>query len=276
MHSATSLSPEHRVNRRVVRWLLGLGVGAVLVGSCKSTTAPPTVASIAITPDTIRLILGDSVTLAVVPLDGSGHLVTGISVTFRSADTVIATVTIAGTVRAKHIGITHITISGGGVNVSVPTIISGVSSFTIVPDTIRLIRGDTVTLTVTPLDGAGHPIIGIPLTFVSADASIATVTLAGQVRASHSGTTHITVSGGGDSANVPTFVTANPVSLTVGPADTAVREGATFALRVAVFDSTSSVIPGAPLTFNSNDTTIAQVSPSGDALRRGLCHAPRG
>src|SRR5579859_8063759 len=140
---------------------------------------------------------------------------------------------------------------------------TGVASLSVSPDTIRLNPGDSVTLVVTPLDGGGHLVSGIAIGFASGDTSIVHVSTVGIVKAGRTGTTAVTVSGGGAQRIVPAYVTALAASVEIAPIDTTVRQGAAFSLRVQVFDNTHTVIPNAPLTFSSNNTPVARVNASG-------------
>src|SRR2546422_187655 len=73
-----------------LRLLLGLG--------CSQSTGPAVTLDVA--PDSLVLIRNSSVQLSVTALDGDGHLITGVAVSFASNDTAIATVTNVGVVRS--------------------------------------------------------------------------------------------------------------------------------------------------------------------------------
>jgi len=74
------------------------------------------------------------------------------------------------------------------------------------PDSVALLRGQTIGLSVNAVDTAGHLVTGIAVTFRSGNPSIASVTNLGVVTAVQKGKTSITVSGGGASAVVPVTV----------------------------------------------------------------------
>lgn len=147
---------------------------------------------------------------------------------------------------------------------------TSVASLSVAPDTIRLNPGDSVTLSVTPVDGGGHLVSGIAIGFTSGDTSIVHVSNVGIVKAGHTGTTAVTVSGGGAQRIVPAYVTALAASVEIAPTDTTVRQGAGFPLRVQVFDNTHTVIPSAPVAFSSTNTAIANVSGSGLVTTSGI------
>jgi DNA-binding beta-propeller fold protein YncE len=92
------------------------------IGSCTNNSTEPTkVATLSVSPDSVHMVRGDSTQLTVTPLDGSGHLVSGIAITLVAANTTIATVTAGGLVRSgTGLGSTKVTVSGGGVTHDVP------------------------------------------------------------------------------------------------------------------------------------------------------------
>ena len=108
-----------------------------LAGSaCNNTTGPsgPAVAQLLVTPDTVRLVRGDSVGLTVTPLDANGNLLVGVavSVSFSSGDTDIIRVSVTGLARsAGKLGDTKITVSAGGVHRDVPVSVKGIYGHTI-------------------------------------------------------------------------------------------------------------------------------------------------
>lgn len=119
-------------NVRRIAWLLLAIAGT----ACGNSTGPsgPKVAQLRVTPDTVRLVRGDSVVLTVAPLDANGNLLVGVavSVSFTSADTGIVKVTETGLVRsAGRLGDTKVTVSGGGVSHDVPASVLGIFGHTL-------------------------------------------------------------------------------------------------------------------------------------------------
>lgn len=118
-------------NIRRIAWLFL----AVTGSACGNSTGPsgPKVAQLVVTPDTIRLVRGDSVALTVTPLDANGNLLVGVvvSVSFTSADTGIIKVSVAGLAKSSgKLGDTKITVSAGGVSRDVPTSVKGIFGHT--------------------------------------------------------------------------------------------------------------------------------------------------
>lgn len=84
-------------------------------GGCDSTTAPPpAVASVAITPPSASVVMGQTTTLVATPNGPSGETLTGRIVTWSSSNTAIATVTTAGIVTGVVPGTATITATSEG------------------------------------------------------------------------------------------------------------------------------------------------------------------
>jgi len=137
------------------------------------------------------------------------------------------------------------------------------------PDSVQLVRHDSIQLSVTALDGDGNLVTGVAVSFTSTDTAIATVTNLGWVRAKAVvGRTTVRVSGGGAVTDVAVRVIPTPSGIVVAPADTTIRSTAAAQYRAAVLDETGNTIPGLPITWQSTDTTIATVTPNGLAVAK--------
>lgn len=128
-----------------------------------------------------------------------------------------------------------------------------VAQLQVTPDTVRLARGDSVALTVTPLDANGNLLVGVSvsISFTSADTAIVRVSGTGLVKsAGKLGDTKITVSGGGVSRDVPTSVLGIFGHTTLGGSPfgaAATRLGKAYVLR-----HTLNLVS----RFNLPDTTV--------------------
>lgn len=138
-----------------------------------------------------------------------------------------------------------------------------VATIQVAPDSIHLAHGDSVQLTVSPLDGNGHLVSGVSITFSSLDPAIVTVSATGLVHASGVGHTSVTVSGGGAHEAVSATVIAIPASIAATPGDTTIQFNGSYTLHVTVFDNSHTAIPGALVQFLSSDPTVATVTSGG-------------
>lgn len=138
-----------------------------------------------------------------------------------------------------------------------------VASVQVAPDSLGLHRGDSAQLMASPLDAGGHLVSGIAITFGSQNPSIATVSATGLVHAAGQGKTSIVVTAAGVHQSVPVTVVTVPFSIEIAPLDTTIAANGTFTLRATVFDQTHTPIVGAPITFQSTDSSVATIAGSG-------------
>src|SRR3989441_9260496 len=140
----------------------------------------------------------------------------------------------------------------------------------VAPDSLVLIRNSSVQLSVTALDGDGHLITGVAVSFASNDTAIATVTNVGVVQSHDSlGSTTIRVRGGGATRDLRVGVIATPGSVVIAPPDTMIFQYDTVRFRAAVLDMNGDTIHNLPITWSSTDATIATVSTAGLARSCG-------
>jgi uncharacterized protein YjdB len=120
---------------------------------------------------------------------------------------------------------------------------------------------------VTARDANGNVLTGRVVTSSSADPAIASVNSLGLVTAVSIGTTQITVTSEGKSANATIIVSAPapvPVaSVTVSPTTSTLVIGATVQLLVTAFDASNNVLTGRIVTSSSAAPSIASVNSLG-------------
>ncbi|MGH7470396.1 MAG: Ig-like domain-containing protein, partial [Longimicrobiales bacterium] len=86
---------------------------ALLVAACDPSDAPRA-ASVAVQPDSVGLLVGETAQLSVTVRDGDGNMLTGHAVTWSSSDRARATVSAAGLVTAMSAGRAIITANSDG------------------------------------------------------------------------------------------------------------------------------------------------------------------
>src|SRR6267378_5188318 len=142
------------------------------------------------------------------------------------------------------------------------------------PNSVHLVRSDTVRLSVTALDGDGHLVTGVAVAFASDDTTIVTVSNLGLVRSGTVlGSTIVRVRGGGAFTDVPVTVTGTATQVTVSPPDTAIASGATVQLTATARDGFGDPVSGASVTWRSNDTSLATISSTGLATAKSRAGA---
>jgi DNA-binding beta-propeller fold protein YncE len=157
--------------------------------------------------------------------------------------------------------------AAAGCSNSSPTDTHAPAILVVSPDSIALMRYDSVRLMVSVLDRDSALVSGAAVTFRSSNNAIATVSATGEVHsAGPVGKTGIVVTSGSANRTIPITVATTPSAVHVAPADTVIRQGKTYMLRAVVVDSFGDSVANAPRSYASNDTAIATVSANGLVL----------
>lgn len=244
------------------------------VGSATITVTPVPVASVAVTPTTVSLVVGNTASLAAVTRDASGNRLTGRTVTWSSSAPSIATVAADGTVSAVAPGTATITATSEGKSGTATVTVTPVpvASVTVSPATLSLDTGATGSLTATVRDARGNVLTGRPVSWSSSDADVATVSTTGVVTAVGAGTATITASSGGQSGTATVTVTAPPPPppppptvdhVVVTPATLQLTPDATHDVTAQVYDSGGHRLDGYTVQWSTSDDHIVTVSATG-------------
>jgi hypothetical protein len=257
----------------MTRWtwcarLLTLSLLVSAVPSCGSDPNEPrrVPAAIVIVPNAPLIPQKTTRQLTATVVDAAGRAIDGETVAYESSDTTILTVSPGGLLASVGpLGTATITASDGELTGSIDATVTLVpNSVTVSPNPIVLNTGLAVQLSVIVTDANGDPIPGPPLAFVSSNTSLVSVTDFGYVSSTGGeGSATVTVTSGALSAEVPATVTRIPTSITVSPTSVVLSSGQSQPLTVVVRDAVSAVIPGAPVTFASSNTSVATVSTTG-------------
>src|SRR6266513_2640794 len=145
------------------------------------TTVP--VASVAVSPATAGLQVGQTVQLTAAPKDSAGIALTGRAVTWTSSNSAMATVSSSGLVKGVAPGTATITATSEGKagSAAVTVTLVPVASVVVSPAAATVAVGQTVQLTATPQDSAGGTLTGRTVTWTSSNTSVATVSSSGLV-----------------------------------------------------------------------------------------------
>src|SRR5205823_4963210 len=141
------------------------------------TVTPVPVASVALSPATASLRVGQTVQLTATPKDSAGGALTGRPVTWTSSNPSVALVNVGGLVTGVAPGTTTMTARRDGERGTAAITVTPVPVASVAPSpaTASLRVGQTVQLTATPQDSAGTALTGRTVTWTSSTPSVATV-----------------------------------------------------------------------------------------------------
>ena len=138
-----------------------------------------------------------------------------------------------------------------------------VASVLVAPTSADLPQGDSLQLTATVHDSAGHPVAGRPIVWASSDPVHLPVTAAGLVIAVGAGAATISATVDGVSGGAQVRVIAKVARVTIDQGDLTVVPGALVPLVATPRDPTGLALGGRIVTWGSSDTLVARVSPTG-------------
>jgi trimeric autotransporter adhesin len=230
-----------------------------------AVSAPPVgpVASIALSPGAITGIPGNTAQMSAVLTDASGNIVTGVTVSWSSSNTAVATVSSGGLVALVKQGAATIKASAGGVSATIGATVNAapVASIALSPASITGVAGNTMQVSAVLKDASGNTVAGQTVSWASSDATIANVSSSGLVTLKKQGSTTITASDGSISATVAVTVNATPVAaIALSPTTVTGVPGNTAQLSAVPEDASGNAMSGVSLTWTSSNTAIATVS----------------
>ena len=231
------------------------------------------VASVALSPASATVTVGQTVQLTATPKDANGNPLTGRTVTWATSNPALAAVSGNGLVTGGAGGTATITASSEGQNGSAAITVTlvPVSSVAVSSASASLTVGQTLQLTATPKDANGNPLTGRVVTWATSNAAVVAVSASGLVTAVAAGSATITATSEGKNGTAAITVTAaatNPGTVTdlrvAGVTDT----GATLAFT-EVNDGT-----GQPASYDVR-VAVAPLSWGGSSsVTRGTCTTP--
>jgi uncharacterized protein YjdB len=147
---------------------------------------------------------------------------------------------------------------------TVTVIRTRVASVKVTPAVVSLLIGTAVQLTATTTDSAANVLSGRTISWSSSAPAVASVNGAGLATSVGQGSATITATSEGQSAAVPVTVTSVPVaSIQVSPASASVFVGQTLSLTATTKDSAGGALSGRPVTWATNNSSVATVSSGG-------------
>ena len=178
-------------------------------GTSSITVTAVPVASVAVTPASAGVQVGQTAQFTATLQDANGNTLSGRVVTWASSNTGVASVSGGGLATAKAAGTATITATSEGKSgTSTVTVTSvPVASVTVNPGSANLQVGQTVQLTATPKDATGNALSGRVVTWASGNSGVASVSGNGLVTAKAAGSATITATSEGQSGTSTITVT---------------------------------------------------------------------
>src|SRR6266516_3343634 len=245
-------------------------------GSSSITVSNVPVASVAVSPASASVQVGQTVQLTATPKDANGNPLSGRTISWSSSNTATASVNSTGLVTAVATGAATISATSEGqsgtasITVTPVPVATGavtpvpVATVAVTPASASVDEGKTVQLTATPKDVNGNPLSGRVVTWTSSNTAAATVSSSGLVTAKLAGSTTITATSEGQSGTAAiTVVHVAVASVAVAPASASVNEGQTVQLTATLKDANGNTLTGRTVTWVSSNTAAATVSASG-------------
>jgi uncharacterized protein YjdB len=241
---------------------------AVTVSGSASTTLTPPVATVSVALGSSSLAADKSTKATAVLKDAGGNTLSGRDVLWTSDDPAVATVDSAGVVSAVGPGSTKImaTAEGKSGNATLSVVASQTIGSVSVSVASSINVGKTAQATATVKDASGQVVTGRSVSWVSSDASIASVSSSGLVTALKGGSVTITASVDGKTGSAVVTSVA-PVaavrSIKLAAPATNLRIGEVLQISAVVEDANGNPLTSVPVTWSSSRPSVATVSSGG-------------
>ncbi len=222
---------------------------------------------IVVSPESVYLTsIGEMIQLTASVRDADDMEIPGVGLTLTSDDPAVASVDGQGVVTAHMNGETRIVVTWEDLEASVSIVVSQVADRIVVSKQFVHLPsiGDMVELVTTVYDAFNVEIQDAELIWTSEDPTVATVDEQGVVTAHMEGETSITVTSGALSAIVRITVVQQANHVVVSPQSVDMTAiGETIQLIATAFDMGDREVPGAELTWTSEEPTVATVNNQG-------------
>ena len=224
-------------------------------------------AIVTITPSSVTLTaIGETMQLNATVKDAKDQTVPGATVTWQSNNPAVAEVNSSGLVTARTNGTATITATSGGKSTPATiTVAQASSTIAIHPASATLVAiGETIQLSTTVKDAKDQIITGATVSWSSNNPAVAEVNTSGLVTTRGNGPVTITATSGGQAATATITVAQASSTISIHPASaTLTAIGETMQLSATVKDAKDQTVPGATVTWQSNNPAVAEVSSSG-------------
>jgi uncharacterized protein YjdB len=260
--------------------LLLFGVAIVSIAcsdASKGTTAytstgprqiPQTVSSLVLTPSRLSVVRGGSSQFRATAKDALGNQISDAAISWRSSDTLIASVTSAGVVRAVNLGTASITAAADQTEASANVTVTQVSvaSLAVSLNQSSISVGASTLANAVVRDSTGAVLTDRVVTWASSAPTIASVSADGLVTGIAGGSATISATSEGVVGQAGVVVAATPApvaSVTVSLALSSVTVGQTTQASAVLKDGSGNVLSGRTISWSSSSPSVATVSSAG-------------
>ena len=240
---------------------------SLLSAACTVDSVDPShaVDTVVVTPSTITMVVGSTVSFQAEARDASGAVLDR-EAFWAADDPAVATVTDSGDVTARSAGVVQIAASIEGKSGIADITVTGVpvASVQVQPPNATLKVGESVTFTAQPRDSRGTAITGRGVSWSSSNAQVASVNSSGRVTAVSPGGTIISAQSEGQVglATVTVSVTA-VASVRVSPTNLSLNVGQSAPLQAQTLDASNNPLPGRTVLWFTSNSSVATVNTSG-------------
>ena len=238
-------------------------------GSASGTaavTVAQVISTVTVSPAADTVVQGDTARFASVAADANDHPVAEATFAWTSSDTLVAMVDDTGLATGVSAGETMVTATASGVmGVAELTVLSPLPTTVAVrPDKVILTAiGQTTQLTAEVRDQVGGVMAGVPVSWSSADTTVAAVDSLGLVTATGGGATTVTATAGEASGMAVVTVAQSAGSVAVTPPADTIALGDTLRVVAEAYDENGNRVDGAVFMWSSSDESVARVDASG-------------
>lgn len=261
------LIPTSRIRLARAAWGALATLLMVLGCSGSDATAPPApVATVSFGTSIDGVVIGQTHQLSVTTSDASGRSLAGRNITWSVQDTTVAAVNGAGLANGLKLGTTQVTAVSEGVSASITLLVRTIPVARIAFDvaTEALNVGDSAIAKTTLTDASGAELTGRAVLYSSSSPSVLGVAADGKVKALTPGTSIVTATSEGRSANLTAVVRSLPVArIILTPATLDFTPGTSGTLTVRTLDVNGNAATPTATVFKSSDPTVATFQSSG-------------
>ena len=239
-----------------------------LAAGCLDLNPNVAACTVSTAPSSLTLSVNSISTVVATAFDCKGNSIAKKTISYSSANTAVATITIAGQVIAVGVGQTTVSAIADSKTATIPVTVTPetAASITVNPPSQTLRRGDNKQMSFVAFNAARNPISGVTVRWATSNSSIATISQNGLVTGLTSGTVTVTA----DANNVfgaAQIIVTEPVigACTLTPTSFKVTTGASVQPTLALKDTATGVLPllGRPIVWSSDNETVATVTNTG-------------